>query len=108
MILSGEKKEEYREFKKYWINRFITPDFSWDCDTIEKCKIHYDACNYGFYEKYEQVTFRNGYAPDAPEMTLKIEGIKLGFGQSNWGAEYFHPYFVISLGEIISTKNIKK
>lgn len=83
LILSGEKKEEYREIKPYWEKRLIG-------------------------KKYDRIIFRNGYTTNAPQFTIKLKSITQGIGKSEWGAEEGKRYFVLSLGEIINTKNIDK
>ena len=77
LILSGEKKEEYREIKPYWEKRLI-------------------------WKKYDRIIFRNGYATNAPQFTIKLKSITQGTGKSEWGAEKGKRYFVLSLGEIIN------
>ena len=83
LILSGEKKEEYREIKPYWEKRLMG-------------------------KTYDKVIFRNGYAANAPQFTIKLKSITQGTGKSEWGAEEGKQYFILSLGEIINTKNIDK
>lgn len=83
LILLGEKKEEYREIKPYWEKRLMG-------------------------KKYDRIIFRNGYATNAPQFTIKLKSITQGIGKSEWGAEEGKTYFVLSLGEIINTKNINK
>lgn len=83
MILSGEKTEEYREIKPYWTNRFYS-------------------------KKYHYITFRNGYATNAPQFTIELKSIITSIGKPEWGAEEGKTYFVLSLGKIINTKNIDK
>lgn len=83
LILSGEKKEEYREIKPYWEKRLME-------------------------KTYDNVIFRNGYATNAPQFTIKLKSITQGIGKSEWGAEEGKRYFVLSLGEIINIKNIDK
>lgn len=89
MIASGEKKEEYREKKDYWINRL--------CD--------FDLClktnSYENFKGYTEIHFRNGYSKDCPKMNIECKGIRLGEGKEEWGAEPGKKYFVIELGEII-------
>lgn len=97
MILSGEKKEEYREIKTYWAKRFLI--------TIRQDGT-LPKSNYIF--KYDTVTFKNGYASNAPEMVIEINGYKVDEGNVDWGAEPGVKYFVIPLGKILSTKNIKQ
>lgn len=69
MILSGEKKEEYREIKSYWSRRFWNAGLSvWDPDAIKK------------------VIFRNGYSKSSPQIVAKVTW-KKGQGKEEWGAE---------------------
>ena len=83
MILSGEKIEEYRDIKPYYNIRLIG-------------------------REYDSVVFRNGYARDAPSLTIELKTIRFGTGKPEWGAEEGKTYFVLSLGKIIDTKNIDK
>jgi len=83
MILSGEKTEEYRDIKPYYNLRLIGRD-------------------------YDIVVFRNGYARDAPSLTIELKTTRFGTGNPEWGAEEGKTYFVLSLGKIINTKNISK
>ena len=53
---------------------------------------------------YDKVIFRNGYATNAPQFTIKLKSITQGAGKSEWGAEEGKRYFVLSLGEIIFNK----
>lgn len=80
MIVSGEKKEEYREIKPFWTLR-LTP-----------------------FRRYDAVTFTLGY-PKADDMnrrmTYRIKDIHIGYGKQEWGAESNTKYYVISLGERI-------
>jgi hypothetical protein len=75
MIASGEKKEEYREIKPYWIKRLR-------------------------HGRYNAIKFRNGYAKDAPTVTVKLKCITRMVGYKKWGAPE-HPVFILHLGEII-------
>ncbi|GJH39859.1 hypothetical protein RCZ04_04090 [Capnocytophaga sp. HP1101] len=83
MILLGEKTEEYREIKPYWTKRLLG-------------------------KSYDNVCFRNGYARDAPSLTIELKTIRFGTGKPEWGAESNKKYFVLYLGKIINTKNIDK
>ena len=83
MILLGEKTEEYRDIKPYYNLRLIG-------------------------KEYDTVVFRNGYARDAPSLTIELKTIRFGTGKPEWGAEEGKTYFVLSLGKIINTKNINK
>lgn len=85
MILAGEKKEEYRSPKPYWSKRLA----KWP------------------YEK-TAIEFRNGYGKKVPAMVVEIKNIVFGEGREEWGAKKHTNYFVIQLGKILETKNIKK
>ena len=76
MIESGEKKEEYRQLKYYWICRLENKHF----DIVE---------------------FRNGYGKKVPSMQFHIESITIGFGNPKWGARPGRKYFIIKLGKRI-------
>ena len=60
-ILSGEKKEEYRENKPYWRSRLIanTPGHT------------------TLFKRFNHIIFKNGYGKDAPTMTVECLGIEL-------------------------------
>ena len=81
MILSGEKTEEYRDIKLYYNLRLIG-------------------------REYNTAVFRNGYARDAPSLTIELKAIRFGTGNPEWGAEANKKYFILYLGKIINTKNI--
>lgn len=83
MIASGEKKEEYRDFKPYWISRL--------CSGFPSA---FDL------KDFDLVIFKNGYATDAPTIIVKYISGRIGTGKSEWGAEPGKKYFVIELGEI--------
>ena len=76
MILSGEKKEEYREIKPYWHRRLLTKEFDVIC-------------------------FRNGYAKDAPRFTVELVQLFSGLGIIEWGAPEKTPVYILRLGNIL-------
>ncbi len=90
MILSGYKKEEYREVKQFWRTRFIKDSFLYPQT----------------YKDFDFIHFTNGYAKDAPTIIIECNGISIGKGKTHWGAEPHESYFVLKLGNIIETKNI--
>ncbi len=107
MIFSGEKPEEYREIKKHWINILIEKDFSWDCKNLQDIEKHYSACPNAFFKKYKTIIFSNGYAKNRPQFTIELKSIDINYGFAKLGAEHRVVYFVLNLGKIISTQNIK-
>lgn len=85
MIASGEKTEEYREIKPYWVKRLIEPKDIMD-GVIE-------------FKDFDKVTFHLGYSKDRPSMTFAIKEIVCDEGKEGWGALPGETYFVIKLGE---------
>lgn len=95
LILHKIKLEEYREIKPFWISRI---------STIPK---EYSNWDEGIKD-FDTITFKNGYVADAPEMVVECKGIAIKEGKPEWGAVQGTKYFVISLGKILSTKNIRR
>ena len=113
MIASGEKTEEYRELKKYWVKRLLEPvdmfgrnyckaeDFDNDpddfwCEFIVPTDIR---CGVIQFKGFDKVTFHLGYSKDRPSMTFAIKEIVCDEGREEWGALPGETYFVIKLGE---------
>lgn len=88
MILSGEKKEEYREIKPYWNKRFAA------------ALLDFKHCG------YNTITFSLGYKTDRPQMTVEWNGIFIREGKPEWGGEPGTEFYVLELGEILNTKNV--
>lgn len=80
MILSGEKKEEYREIKPYYEKRF---------------EIYIMYQNLTRY-KANYILFRNGYKKDSPTIKCKVV-IFRAFGKEEWGAEPNKLYYVLKI-----------
>ena len=87
MILSGEKTEVYRELSDYWIKRLTNYDAYCQFRNIE------------YYKKFDFVDLKNGYSKKAPSFIIEFKGINI--------TKTTHPKFVIQLGKIILTKNLK-
>lgn len=93
MIASGQKKEEYRDIKVYWIRRLEIHFF----DPMNK--IVYGSAP----KKFDYVLFKNGYGSNVPELLIQCKGIKIGIGRRTWGATGNRCY-IIKLGKIINHK----
>ena len=104
MIASGEKKEEYRAIKPYWVSRLVN---SFHSETREG---DFTFLWRGFLSSmespkhYDCIEFKHGYSKDAPIMIVECIGIKDGFTKLKW-ADKYEPAFIIKLGKIISIKN---
>ena len=81
LIAQGKKKEEYREYKPYWIKRLTLSVYPFD-----------------------EVHFRNGYHKKSPFM--RIELIDIYKAEVDFD-DKLRKMFVIRLGEILKIKNWK-
>ncbi|MEL7191479.1 MAG: ASCH domain-containing protein [Bacteroidota bacterium] len=111
MIKSGEKKEEYREIKKYWASRLLHNIPLYDGGYLSAWGDIEDgdyeaqgwkdfSGNAPVYKDFTHAQFRNGYRKDSPSITVPIKNIRIGKGRPEWGAEIDTNYFIIELGEI--------
>jgi len=80
MILSGEKKEEYREANNYYYKRFTNLFNNFEDDIKEVC-------------------FRNGYSSKSPSFIAKCS-FRLKTGNPEWGAEPDKQYYVLKILEV--------
>lgn len=86
MILSGEKKEEYRKIKAYYAKRF------WNL---------WSGCNIlKPVDGLREIRFRNGYAKDSPSFVAWCT-LAIGTGKEEWGAEKDKEYFVLTIHRIL-------
>ena len=83
MILSGEKKEEYRELKPYYQKRFVN---LWQGSLV------------GFNAK-RKVMFRNGYSKKSPSFIATVI-LDIGTGKTEWGAEKEKNYYILKICDI--------
>ena len=73
MIVSGEKKEEYRDYTPYYLSRFGT-----------------------YFEKRITIRLRNGYHADSPYAICEVIP-HYGYGRAEWGAEPEKKYIVLEI-----------
>lgn len=113
MILSGEKKEEYREIKDYWTKRLVwllnTDEFGSISDLTDRLKekaMIVERKSYLEYAFFSHVQFTNGYGKDKPSATFECKGIKIDQGNVEWGAPA-EDVFIIQIGKEVSRTNIK-
>ena len=78
MIVSGEKKEEYREIKPYWIKRLKESDEA--------------------FKQFDVVCFRNGYSKSASKVWVRCNGIRVGDAKPEWSDNWKGKVFIIELG----------
>ncbi len=82
MILSGEKKEEYREVKPYYDSRF-------------KLKSRMPM----FQKKLMTICFRNGYSIKNPTIKCNVI-VRKGYGKEEWGAIPKKEYYVLEILDV--------
>ena len=99
MILSGEKKEEYREITGYWTSRIN----NWSRDLCGDYRVtdqyFLSQLRSGSHE-YCTAIFRNGYGKNAPSFKCDVK-VCIGTGRQEWGAEPGKEYFVLQISDIV-------
>jgi len=85
MIVSGEKKQEYRAFNQYYGSRFSRNGVP----------------------RNLEVMFRNGYSRESPSVTCKVY-VHGGTGIEEWGAEKDEWYFCLDILEIVTMERCEK
>lgn len=88
MILSGEKKEEYREIKPYYKSRFSKVFYMYPHSFIP----------YG--QDVHEVVFRNGYSKESPSFKA-LCSLDIKTGREEWGAVPGVEYYTLTIKEII-------
>lgn len=101
MILSGEKKEEYREIKPYYETRFCNTIFPENKSRLPMNEVFMDyILKFPDNMKFK-VLFRNGYSKNSPSFIAKCT-LSIGTGKEEWGAETDKQYFVLTINEILT------
>lgn len=91
MTRSGEKPEEYREIKKYWVSRLCEDHDGFiggDLMDVHQVKAY-------TLKPFKFAMLRNGYMKDAPYQLRAIKEIVIDTGNPEWGAEPGKFYFII-------------
>lgn len=96
MILSGEKKEEYRDVTPYYTARFrnvawLSPIYK--RETVEEIFRRWPdggaSC---------RLILKNGYSYDSPAV-LVTGRVRIGKGRPEWGAEEGKEYYILTVDE---------
>lgn len=110
MILSGEKKEEYREIKEYYETRFQN---LFGALTIYPSSIFSDKSKYELLQgeavpeeirkdRVQEIIFRNGYSKNSKAIKARCR-LWIGKGRPKWGASPDKQYYVL---EILSVEEL--
>jgi len=105
MIACGEKKEEYREAKYFWICRLLDKNL----EVSELNAVIPGTANTYldvWKRDFDQVEFQNGYHKNAPTVTVEFKGLDYGKAKPEWSDGWQGEFFIIKLGNIISTENM--
>lgn len=104
MILSGEKKEEYREIKEYYETRFQN---LFGAVTIYPSSIFSDRSEYELLQgeavpeeirkdSVQEIIFRNGYSKDSKAIKARCR-LRIGKGRPEWGALPDKQYYILEI-----------
>lgn len=105
MIVAGEKTEEYREIKPYWVARLLQNNrnivavrnlASALAERTDLLKKYIDAQRI-VLKQYTHVLFINGYRKDSPRIEKEIESITIGKPKKGLcpGKWLDHEFFII-------------
>ena len=106
MIASGEKTEEYREIKDYWITRRMQcqgqnkPEHTGYHCKKATCTACVSRGGMDRFILFDTVVFRNGYRKDAPVIARKVKCIRVGRGRVEWGAPEDTDCFIIEFSRV--------
>lgn len=102
MIVSGEKKEEYREIKPYYDSRFMN---AFGFLLAGGQMVYGEAAPEEIRKPWPvPVVFRNGYSKDSPEVVCKCT-LQFGKGKPEWGAEPGVLYYVLKIEKVEEVRN---
>lgn len=90
MILSGEKKEEYREVSAYWKTRFSNVFAMYPYSYLPTGGVQ------------RPILFRNGYRKDSPSFRALCELVDVREGKPEWGAEPKKKYYVLKIIKVLN------
>jgi hypothetical protein len=107
MILSGEKKEEYREIKEYYETRFqnlfgaitIHPLYPPDnfLDRSEFELLQGEAVPEEIRkDRVQEIIFLNGYSKNSEAIKARCR-LWIGKGRPKWGAEQNKQYYILEI-----------
>ena len=111
MILSGEKKEEYREIKSYWTKRF-SKYFEIEERELIKRVDDFLKINQGNSflllagRKTKNIKLRNGYSNASPYVIVKVTFL-IGEGMVECGAKINEIYYCLKILDILEIGNIE-
>lgn len=123
LIASGEKVEDYRELELYSVYRLFykIEGGEWHPKTMitdsQEIPLYPNSpkCfSVGFFDYYglcvkefTHVVFKCGNKRNSPTIRIEWKGLRIGGGNSAYGAEVGKRYFIIDLGEVVGKEHLK-
>jgi len=101
LIRTGEKKEEYREVTTFYRERLCS-DSRIGAQENGDLFVIVDQ-----WKGLKVLHLTNGYGHSKPQLWAHIEEITIGRGNPEWGAPVDRDVFIIKLGAVFHTKNLK-
>ncbi len=103
MILSGEKKEEYRDISEHYVSLFFDwreSDYTLNQFTQKLIREEDDTPLWAYLKLFhDNVIFAHAYSKDRDKFEIEWDSIHIGEGRKEWGAEAGVKYFVLTLGD---------
>lgn len=97
MILSGEKKEEYREIKPYWTTRI---ENAFRVAVVNNDRIiPWEILNRSGRKPEQKIRLRCGYQRKSHSAVARVN-LKIGTGRPEWGAEPGKLYYIFEILEV--------
>lgn len=101
-IVSGEKKEEYREIKPYYESRFMN---AFGVIMVGKEMLHGENVPEEIRKHWPvPVMFKNGYSAESRKFIAECE-LSIGTGKPEWGADPGVEYYIL---HIINVKELQE
>ena len=100
MILSGEKKEEYREINQHYEKHFQNIFCAEDGKIMGYSKHALNELLGTDLVFGLDVRFRNGYSTDSPSFLANCI-LCIGKGKPEWGAEPDKEYYILKINKIM-------
>lgn len=120
MIDSGEKKEEYRDIKDFFVSRLFEVVKPMNISGFRTNKIldmfnfskgykkgSVNAINFliesGYVKakEYDYFEFRNGYSKESPIISGVFNGVDIGPAKPEWSDNWQGSVFIIKLGKLL-------
>ena len=93
MIRKGIKNVDYREINQHYAKFFTSGQIRLNGTAYQDYKVN--------------ICLHLGVGKHHATMLLECEGLSVGFGKPEWGAEPNVPYYRLCLGKILAIENYK-